>query len=62
VPLILDAVTRGASAAVLAYLAGVLVFRATPLVVDHAVVLAWIGAAAGVSIAARVTGRAQEWI
>ena len=62
VPAIVRAVLTGVSGAILTYLGGMVILRATPVLIAHAEVVGWIGAAVGLLIAASVTGRAQEWI
>jgi hypothetical protein len=62
VPAILDAVTVGVFGATVIYLGGDVIARATPVLIENATVVAWIGAAVAVSIAASVTGVAREWI
>jgi hypothetical protein len=55
-------VATGASGAILTYVAGTVIVRATPVLVAHAEVVGWTGAAAALLIAAAVTGLAQEWM
>ena len=59
---IVRAVLTGVSGAILAYLGGMVILRATPVLIAHGEVVGWIGAAVGLLIAASVTGRAREWI
>jgi len=61
-PGIIHAVLTGLSGAGLAYVGGMFLLAATPVLVAHAPLVGWIGAVAGVLIAAAVTGRAEEWI
>ena len=56
------AVVTGVSGAILTYVAGMAIVRAAPVLIAHAEVVGWMGAAAGLVIAATVTGLAQEWI
>lgn len=59
---VVRAVAIGTSCALLTYVAGTVIMLTTPLLVAHAEVVAWTGAAAGLLTAAAVTGLAQEWI
>jgi hypothetical protein len=61
-PVIMDGVTIGVSGAAVAYVAGVLMSQATPVLIENPTAAAWIIAAVALSIAASVTGVAQEWI
>ena len=61
-PDVVRAVATGAAGAILTYVAGTVIVRTTPLLVANAELVAWMGAAAGLLIAAAVTGLAQEWI
>ena len=61
-PAMIHAVVTGMSGAGLAYVGGMTLVAATPLLVANAMLVGWIGAAAGVLIAAALTGRTEEWI
>jgi hypothetical protein len=61
-PGIVDAMLTGLSGAGLAYLGGMTLLAVTPALVANAALVGWIGAAAGLLVAAAVTGRAEEWI
>ena len=59
---VVRAVATGTLGAILTYAAGTVIVRATPVLVAHGEVVAWTGAAAGLLIAAAVTGLTREWI
>lgn len=61
-PGMIQAVLTGLSGAAFAYIGGMTLLAATPFLVENATVVGLVGAAAGVLLAAVVTGRAEEWI
>ena len=61
-PAIIEGVLNGLSGAALAYIGGMALLAATPVLLTNIALVGWIGAAAALLIAAAVTGRAEEWI
>lgn len=62
VPMVLRALEAGAAGAAAVYACGVLMLQATPLLVEHATLVAWVTAGLTLSVVAAVTGRVQEWM
>ena len=61
-PGIVHAALTGLTGAALAYLAGMTLLVATPVLVANAALVAWISAAAGLLVVAAFNGLVEEWI
>jgi hypothetical protein len=59
---LVQGVTVGICGGGLAYVGGVAIRHAVPVLTMNAEIVGWIGAAAGLLIAAAVNGLAEEWI
>ncbi len=52
----------GVSGALLTYVGGLLIARATPALLENAVAVGWVGAALALMVAFAVTAGVEEWI